>query len=142
MEQHICPELFGHVETQQSAETTDRSAVCKFLFEGLHDSYNLCLMEIYHQQIFHLSYVWKEQSGSHLKLLHRCDSEMSQRNSGWWYIDYSRERVSDFSLVPKTGDKLSPRKQSWDYMIPGILKLTLQSLMNDISEVWTANMAK
>ena len=67
---------------------------------------------------------------------------MSQRNSGWWYIDYSRERESDFSLVSKTGDKLSPRKQSWDFMIPGIQKLTLQSLMNDISELWTANMAK
>ena len=41
MEHYICPELFGHVEMRQPAETTDRSAVCKFLFEGLHDSHTI-----------------------------------------------------------------------------------------------------
>ena len=62
----------------------------------------------------------------------------------FWLVVYRllKGKGIRISLVPKTGDKLSPRKQSWDYMIPGILKLTLQSLMNDISELWTANMAK
>ena len=78
VEQHICLELFGHVETR---------LLLKPLIEVLYA--NSCLKDYmtliqsladgnYHQQIFHFSYVWKEQSGSHLKLLHRCDSEMSK----------------------------------------------------------------
>ena len=47
-----------------------------------------------------------------------------------------------FFSGPKNWGQVVSKKQIWDYMIPGILKLTLQSLMNDISELWTANMAK